>query len=224
MWSTSTCFCFSRSEESRVGSDWSSGVCSSDLLHPRLALRSVPWSCQFIGLEFLPGTVADVEHVDLLLLLHDAVDYAVHVRLVAKEQVSEVTVFWRHRAAVGAASQGANGVPEAAIPGKSRIRRTCINPVIEAGKIPLCGGMILIRYAMGGFGMLRRTPRRRGLVLAWTAPRPGGCLRECRRGLRYRAAWTMASALPFTVSTTGRLLFLRCFIKSPDRRRNVVSD
>src|ERR1035438_7807907 len=80
-------------------------------------------SCQFIGLEFLPGTVADVEHVDLLLLLHDAVDYAVHVRLVAKEQVSEVTVFWRHRAAVGAASQGANGVPEAAISGKSRIGR-----------------------------------------------------------------------------------------------------
>jgi hypothetical protein len=99
----------------------------------------------------LPGTVADVEHVDLLLLLHDAVDYAVHVRLVAKEQVSVVTVFWRHRAAVGAASQGANGVPEAAISGKSRIRRTCINPVIEAGKIPLCGGMILIRYAMRGF-------------------------------------------------------------------------
>src|ERR1022692_3432617 len=59
-----------------------------------------------IGLELLPGTVADVKHVDLLLLLHDAVDYAVHVRLVAKEQVSVVTVFWRHRAAVGAASQG----------------------------------------------------------------------------------------------------------------------
>src|ERR1039458_10407414 len=24
-------------------------------------------------------------------------------------------------------------------------------------------------------------------VLTWTAPRPGGCLRECRRALRYRA-------------------------------------
>src|SRR5208283_1673217 len=34
----------------------------------------------------------------------------------------------------------------------------------------------------------------------------------------------MAAALPLTVSTTGRLLFLRCFMKSPDRRRNVVSD
>src|ERR1022692_147603 len=34
----------------------------------------------------------------------------------------------------------------------------------------------------------------------------------------------MAAALPFTVSTTGRLLFLSCFIKSPDRRRKFVSD
>src|SRR5450759_3548319 len=34
----------------------------------------------------------------------------------------------------------------------------------------------------------------------------------------------MAAAFPFTVSTTGRLLFLSCFMKSPDRRRKVVSD
>src|SRR5271165_3264554 len=34
----------------------------------------------------------------------------------------------------------------------------------------------------------------------------------------------MAAALPLTVSTTGRLLFLSCFMKSPERRRNVVSD
>jgi len=31
-------------------------------------------------------------------------------------------------------------------------------------------------------------------------------------------------AFPFTVSTTGRLLFLSCFMKSPERRRKVVSD
>jgi hypothetical protein len=29
---------------------------------------------------------------------------------------------------------------------------------------------------------------------------------------------------PFTVSTTGRLLLLSCFMTSPDRRRKVVSD
>src|ERR1035438_3587526 len=34
----------------------------------------------------------------------------------------------------------------------------------------------------------------------------------------------MAAAFPFTVSTTGRLVFLSCFMKSPDRRRNVVRD
>jgi hypothetical protein len=34
----------------------------------------------------------------------------------------------------------------------------------------------------------------------------------------------MAAAFPFTVSTTGRLLFLICFMKSPERRRKVVSD
>src|SRR5208283_177435 len=34
----------------------------------------------------------------------------------------------------------------------------------------------------------------------------------------------MAAAFPFTVSTTGRLVFLSCFIKSPERRRKVVSD
>src|SRR6266436_9672320 len=34
----------------------------------------------------------------------------------------------------------------------------------------------------------------------------------------------MAAAFPFTVSTTGRLLFLSCFMKSPERRRKVVSD
>src|SRR5216683_1153152 len=34
----------------------------------------------------------------------------------------------------------------------------------------------------------------------------------------------MAAAFPFTVSTTGRLVLLSCFMKSPDRRRNVVSD
>lgn len=34
----------------------------------------------------------------------------------------------------------------------------------------------------------------------------------------------MAAAFPFTVSTTGRLLFFRCFMKSPERRRKVVSD
>lgn len=33
-----------------------------------------------------------------------------------------------------------------------------------------------------------------------------------------------ASRLPFTVKTTGRLLFLSCFMKSPERRRNVVSE
>src|ERR1035441_2336293 len=34
----------------------------------------------------------------------------------------------------------------------------------------------------------------------------------------------MAAAFPFTVSTTGRLLFFSCFMKSPERRRKVVSD
>src|SRR5208283_3182745 len=34
----------------------------------------------------------------------------------------------------------------------------------------------------------------------------------------------MAAAFPLTVSTTGRLLFLSCFMKSPERRRKVVSD
>ena len=33
-----------------------------------------------------------------------------------------------------------------------------------------------------------------------------------------------AAAFPFTVSTTGRVLFLSCFMKSPERRRKVVSD
>src|SRR5258708_23865593 len=34
----------------------------------------------------------------------------------------------------------------------------------------------------------------------------------------------MAAAFPLTVSTAGRLLFLSCFMKSPERRRKVVSD
>src|SRR5271169_2702976 len=34
----------------------------------------------------------------------------------------------------------------------------------------------------------------------------------------------MAAAFPFTVSTTGRLLFRSCFMNSPERRRKVVSD
>ena len=34
----------------------------------------------------------------------------------------------------------------------------------------------------------------------------------------------MAAAFPLTVNTTGRLLFLSCFMNSPERRRNVVSD
>src|SRR6266852_3317747 len=34
----------------------------------------------------------------------------------------------------------------------------------------------------------------------------------------------MAAAFPFTVSTIGRLFFLSRFMKSPDRRRKVVSD
>src|SRR6202142_836960 len=34
----------------------------------------------------------------------------------------------------------------------------------------------------------------------------------------------LAAAFPFTVSTMGRLLFLRCFMKSPDERRKVVKD
>jgi hypothetical protein len=33
-----------------------------------------------------------------------------------------------------------------------------------------------------------------------------------------------AAALPFTVSTIGRLLFLICLMKSPERRRKVVRD
>jgi hypothetical protein len=69
-----------------------------------LAPCLVPRSCQFIGPEFLPGAVADVEHVDLLLLLYNTVDYAVDVRLAAIEQVSEVAVFWRNWAAFGAVS------------------------------------------------------------------------------------------------------------------------
>ena len=55
-----------------------------------------------MGIEFLPRAVADVEHIDLLLLLQNPVDYAVDMRLVAVEQVPEVTVFRRRRAAVGA--------------------------------------------------------------------------------------------------------------------------
>jgi hypothetical protein len=33
-----------------------------------------------------------------------------------------------------------------------------------------------------------------------------------------------SSGFPFTVSMTGRLLFLSCFMKSLDRRRKLVSD
>src|ERR1035438_2186019 len=104
-----------------------------------------------------------MEHVDLLLLLNNSVDYAVDVRLAAIKQVPEVTILWRHRAPVGAVSQGANGVPEAAIPGKSRVRRACV-PVIEAGKIPLRAGHDLNSICHARLRNPRRTPRRRGLV------------------------------------------------------------
>ena len=51
--------------------------------------------------------------------------------------------------------------------------------------------------------------------------RSGGNVEQALVGF---ASCTMAAAFPFTVSTTGRLLFLICFMKSPERRRKVVSD
>src|ERR1035438_8415527 len=126
-----------------------------------------------------------MEHVDLLLLLNNSVDYAVDVRLAAIKQVPEVTILWRHRARLGLFRR-VRMASLRAIPGKSRVRRACVNPVIEAGKIPLCAGHDLNSICRARLRNPRRTPRRRGLVLAWTAPIPGGCLRERRRGLRYR--------------------------------------
>src|SRR2546429_621472 len=74
----------------------------------------------------------------------------------------------------------------------------------------------------------RRSMRLRPAPIAALAP--GGSLLPNPRGRRCRAgAGTLDdgrryAAFPFTVSTTGRLLFFSCFMKSLERRRKVVSD
>jgi hypothetical protein len=78
-------------------------------------------SGQVIGSEFLPCTMADVEHIDLLLFLKNPEDYPVDMRLVAVKQMPELTVFWRYRATIGAIPQSTNGVFETSIPRESSL-------------------------------------------------------------------------------------------------------
>ena len=47
---------------------------------------------------------------------------------------------------------------------------------------------------------------------------------DTRRWLQGRQVLISTAAFPFTVSTTGRLVFLSCFMKPADWRRKVVSD
>ncbi len=74
-------------------------------------------------------------------------------------------------------------------------------------------------------------PRRTGAAMAGVWPLASGLIDVCNRGDIKQALIGFGLlddsgrfAFNLMVSTTGRLLFFSCFMKSPDRRRNVFSD
>src|ERR1019366_8232830 len=89
------------------------------------------WSYYIGPLESTPRAVADVEHVDLFLFFHHAVNRAVDVRLVAVKQVSEFVVFRGHGAPVRLFFQVENRLLEPAIPLQSGVGVVGIDPPID---------------------------------------------------------------------------------------------
>lgn len=60
--------------------------------------------------------MADMQHLNVLLLFHDAVDHAIHVRLVAVQQMPEFAIFARCGAPIRVAFEAENRLLETAIP------------------------------------------------------------------------------------------------------------
>lgn len=58
----------------------------------------------------------DVEHNYILLVLEDAKDYAINVRFVPEEQMSEFAVLMCYRATIGIVFWSANGSPKLKMP------------------------------------------------------------------------------------------------------------
>jgi hypothetical protein len=105
-----------------------------------------------IGLgEVLPGAVADVEHIDPLLLFKNAVDDAIYVWLATVEQVPELLVFGRRRATLGSFSR----VRTASLspmyhfsPASESLPWTSWNRMARSSR---ARGVILTRYAISSF-------------------------------------------------------------------------
>lgn len=174
--------------------------------------------------------MADVENFHPLLLLHDAEYHAMDITLVAVEQVSEFGARWRNGTSIRISSRLRMASRRTSYQREAVSQCPASIFPYRSARLRSARAEILTRYAMLSFKLFEKFSD--GSASAFfhvfeALPdaflgRGEGC--NIEQALIGPASCTMAAAFLSTVSTTGRLLFLSCFIKSPERRRKVVSD
>src|ERR1035438_2531785 len=81
-----------------------------------------------------------MEYVNALLLLHDAVNHPIDVRLAAVEKVTELTLFRGSGATVRLFFEAENSLFEAPVPLQRCVGLPGMNFVVQTGKISLSAG------------------------------------------------------------------------------------
>ena len=104
--------------------------------------------------------MADVEHVYLLLFLQNAKYHQVDVRLVPIQQVPQLFLLGRRGASVWMVLQTENGLFETPVPFQRCIGMCGVDFSVQVGKVALSAEVILTRYAMLGFEIVEKLPRR----------------------------------------------------------------
>jgi hypothetical protein len=133
-----------------------------------------------------------------------------------------------HGTSVRLRLQSDNGLFPPQIPFQGRVRMICVGFSIPASKITLGAEVMLTRHAMRGFELVDKCPRGPSLSFFRTLK----TLPDTFLGVSSNPE---QSLIGFGVSHDGgcsslhcqyhgTLSFLRCFMKSPERRRTVVND
>jgi len=104
--------------------------------------------------------VADVQHFNPLLSLQDAVYHTIDVGPVAVQQVPELVLLGRRRAAVWLLFQAENGVFEPPVPFQGRAGMPASISSYRRARSRSARAAMLTRYAMPGFEVVEELPDR----------------------------------------------------------------
>lgn len=110
---------------------------------------------KLLSAGFSSCAVADVEHLDLSLSLQDTVYNPINMRLTAIEQLSQFAARAHCGAPVRPFIQAENCLLETQVPFQSRRGMPCLDFLIRLGQVALAREVILTRYAMAGFEIIK---------------------------------------------------------------------